>query len=125
LQQQFNLTYIFISHDLSVVRHLCDRVAVMYLGRIAELAPATELYSAPRHPYTEALLSAVPVAHSEHKKHQIKLSGDVPSPIDPPSGCTFHPRCPYVQEICRNETPLLRELSVNHMVACHLPLKGG
>jgi peptide/nickel transport system ATP-binding protein/oligopeptide transport system ATP-binding protein len=125
LQRQFDLTYIFISHDLSVVRHLCDRVAVMYLGRIVELAPAVALHADPRHPYTEALLSAVPVAKPRHKKRRIKLGGDVPSPINPPAGCRFHPRCPYVQNVCTRNEPLLRELSTSHMAACHFPVKGG
>jgi peptide/nickel transport system ATP-binding protein/oligopeptide transport system ATP-binding protein len=125
LQRQFDLTYIFISHDLSVVRHLCDRVAVMYLGRIVELAPAVALHADPRHPYTEALLSAVPVAKPRHKKRHIKLGGDVPSPINPPAGCRFHPRCPYVQNVCTRNEPLLRELSTSHMAACHFPVKGG
>lgn len=125
LQEQFNLTYIFISHDLSVVRHLCDRVAVMYLGRIVELAPAIELYTEPKHPYTEALLSAVPVANYKRKKNHITLGGDVPSLIDPPAGCSFHPRCPYVQEVCKGKIPLLRELYTNHRVACYFPVKGG
>jgi oligopeptide/dipeptide ABC transporter ATP-binding protein len=125
LQKQFNLTYIFISHDLSVVRHLCDRVAVMYLGKIVELAPAVELHATPRHPYTEALLSAVPVANPRHKKQYIKLGGDVPSPINPPAGCRFHPRCSYVQNVCKRNEPLLHELSTNHMAACHFPVKGG
>ena len=124
LQQQLDLTYIFISHDLSVVRHLCDRVAVMYLGQIVELAPATKLYAGPKHPYTEALLSAVPVANSKHKKKHIKLKGDVPSPIEPPIGCRFHPRCPYVQKVCKDEIPPLRMLNSNHMVCCHLAAKG-
>ncbi len=125
LQRRFDLTYLFISHDLSVVRHLCDRVAVMYLGRIVELAPSQEIYSAPRHPYTEALLSAVPVANPKHTKRQIKLGGDVPSPIDPPSGCTFHPRCPYAQDLCKNQTPSLKELNGSHQAACHFPVNGG
>jgi oligopeptide transport system ATP-binding protein len=125
LQKQFDLTYLFISHDLSVVRHLCDRVAVMYLGRVVELSPSQKLYDAPRHPYTEALLSAVPVANPKHTKRQIKLGGDVPSPIDPPSGCTFHPRCPYVQELCKKESPALKELNSGHQAACHFPVNGG
>jgi oligopeptide/dipeptide ABC transporter ATP-binding protein len=125
LQKEFDLTYIFISHDLSVVRHLCDRVAVMYLGRIVELAPAIKLYATPGHPYTEALLSAVPVAKPGHKKRHIKLGGDVPSPINPPAGCRFHPRCPYVQDVCKRKEPFLRELSTSHMAACHFPVKGG
>jgi oligopeptide/dipeptide ABC transporter ATP-binding protein len=125
LQKKLDLTYLFISHDLSVVRHLCDRVAVMYLGRVVELAPAQELYAAPGHPYTEALLSAVPVANPKHVKRQIKLGGDVPSPINPPPGCAFHPRCPYVKERCKAETPLLRRLTNGHEAACHFPVKGG
>ncbi len=125
LQKQFDLTYIFISHDLSVVRHLCDRVAVMYLGKVVELAPAVELLAKPRHPYTEALLSAVPVANPRHKKQPIKLSGDVPSPINPPAGCRFNPRCRYARSECRRTEPQLRELSTNHMAACHFPVKGG
>jgi oligopeptide/dipeptide ABC transporter ATP-binding protein len=125
LQKQFDLTYIFISHDLSVVRHLCDRVAVMYLGRIVELAPAVALLAAPRHPYTTALLSAVPVANPRHQKRHIKLSGDVPSPINPPSGCRFHPRCLHAQDVCKRDDPCLRELGNNHMAACHFPVKGG
>jgi oligopeptide/dipeptide ABC transporter ATP-binding protein len=125
LQKQFDLTYIFISHDLSVVRHLCDRVAVMYLGKVVELANAQKLYQTPRHPYTKALLSAVPVANPLHKKSRIVLGGDVPSPIDPPEGCSLHPRCPYADKICKDETPPLRELSSGHLAACHFPLKGG
>ena len=125
LQKQFDLTYIFISHDLSVVRHLCDRVAVMYLGKVVELANAGKLYQNSRHPYTKALLSAVPVANPLHKKSRIVLGGDVPSPIDPPEGCALHPRCPYANKICKDETPHLQELSSGHMAACHFPLKGG
>jgi len=125
LQNQFNLTYIFISHDLSVVRHLCDRVAVMYLGKVVELAYAKSLYKNPRHPYTEALLSAVPVPNPLYNKRRINLGGDVPSPIDPPDGCALHPRCPYVGEVCRDETPLLQKLGGGHLAACHFPLKGG
>ena len=122
LQQQLDLTYLFISHDLSVVRHLCDRVAVMYLGKVVELARALDLYACPRHPYTEALLSAVPVANPGHVKRQIKLGGDVPSPIDPPTGCAFHPRCPYGREKCKKETPVLAQLNSGHVAACHFPL---
>lgn len=122
LQRKLDLTYIFISHDLSVVRHLCNRVAVMYLGKVVELAEAQNLYAAPRHPYTEALLSAVPVANPGHTKGQIKLGGDVPSPIDPPPGCAFHPRCPYVRDKCRTVSPALGEVSRGHVAACHFPL---
>jgi len=107
LQNQFHLTYIFISHDLSVVRHISDRVAVMYLGRMVEMAPAKKLYSRPCHPYTEALLSAVPVANPLRKKERVILTGGVPSPINPPSGCTFHPRCSYRKQICTEKAPPL------------------
>ncbi|MCK4509136.1 MAG: dipeptide ABC transporter ATP-binding protein [Desulfuromonadales bacterium] len=119
LQQEFGLTYLFISHDLGVIEHVCDRVAVMYLGRIVELADAEQLYSQPRHPYTEALLNAVPIPDPQRvRKHQI-LSGEIPSPIDPPNGCHFHPRCPYAQEICRQEYPKLIEQVEGHQAACH------
>ena len=125
LQKQFGLTYIFISHDLSVVRHLCDRVAVMYLGKVVELANACDLYRIPRHPYSQALLSAVPVPNPLHKKSRINLGGDVPSPIDPPAGCALQPRCPYAEKVCREETPTLRQVNSGHWAACHFPLKGG
>ena len=120
LQEQFNLTYLFIAHDLSVVEHISDRVAVMYLGRIVEIAPAQELYSAPKHPYTEALLSAVPIPDPTVRRKRIVLQGDVPNPIHPPSGCHFHPRCPQASERCRNEVPLLREIAPGRQAACHL-----
>jgi peptide/nickel transport system ATP-binding protein len=119
LQSDFGLTYLFISHDLSVVEHISDRVAVMYLGHMAELAPATTLYAMPRHPYTEALLSAVPTTDPERPSRRIILSGDVPNPANPPSGCVFHPRCPYVKDICKAEKPEWRNLGVGHWVACH------
>ncbi len=119
LQQEFGLTYLFISHDLGVIEHVCDRVAVMYLGRIVEIADAEQLYQKPRHPYTEALLNAVPIPDPNRvRQHQI-LSGEIPSPIDPPSGCHFHPRCPYVQEICRQEYPPLTVQTDGHQSACH------
>jgi peptide/nickel transport system ATP-binding protein/oligopeptide transport system ATP-binding protein len=119
LQQEFGLTYLFISHDLGVIEHVCDRVAVMYLGRIVELADVEQLYKQPRHPYTEALLNSVPVPDPQHvRQHQI-LSGEIPSPIDPPEGCHFHPRCPYAQEICRQEYPSLIEQAEGHQAACH------
>ena len=120
LREEFGLTYLFIAHDLSVVRHLCHRVAVMYLGKIVELAECDELYDNPLHPYTRALLAAVPVPDPEieaKREHQT-VKGEVPSPINPPSGCVFHPRCPLAVEGCRSEIPDLRELKPGHWVAC-------
>ncbi len=119
LQQEFHLTYLFIAHDLSVVKHISDRVAVMYLGKIVELAETEELFTRPYHPYTEALLSAVPVPDPDYEAERIILQGDVPSPVNPPSGCYFHPRCPYAIELCSQEAPPFREHSREHFVACH------
>jgi peptide/nickel transport system ATP-binding protein len=120
LQKEFGLTYLFIAHDLSVVEHISDRVAVMYLGNIVELAAAEDLYANPMHPYTEALLSAVPRTDPDHVSSRIVLPGDVPSPADPPPGCKFHPRCRYARDICSRQVPAWRELSADHWVACHL-----
>ncbi len=124
LQNDFQLTYIFIAHDLGVVRHVSDRIAVMYLGKIVELSPAEELYTRPIMPYTEALLSAVPIPDPDlaEKRERIVLEGDVPSPINPPSGCRFHPRCRYATEVCREIEPPLVDYGNSHLAACHHPL---
>ncbi len=124
LQEQFALTYIFIAHDLGVVRHVSDRIAVMYLGKLVELSPAEELYTRPIMPYTEALLSAVPIPDPDlaERRERIVLQGDVPSPIDPPSGCRFHPRCRYMTEVCREVEPPLTDYGNGHLAACHHPL---
>jgi peptide/nickel transport system ATP-binding protein len=130
LQREFGLTYLFIAHDLSVVEHLSDRVAVMYVGHLVELATTESLFSSPKHPYTEALLSAVPVPdpRSRRNRERIRLEGEVADPANPPSGCYFHPRCRYAQDICKTETPPLRQVSAGHHAACHfaetLSLKG-
>lgn len=120
LQRAFNLTYLFISHDLSVVRYICDRIVVMYLGRIMEIAEKRDLYENARHPYTHALLSAIPIPDVDMNSHKIHLTGDVPSPFNPPNGCRFHTRCHYAAERCAKEDPELKDLGGNHYVACHL-----
>jgi len=120
LQKKLGLTYLFISHDLSVVEHLCNRIAVMYLGRIVELSPTRILYDQARHPYTKALLAASPIANPNLKRGRIILQGDVPSPINPPAGCHFHTRCPEAYDRCREETPVLDEVAPDHWVRCFL-----
>lgn len=121
LQKEYHLSYLFISHDLSIVEYISDRVAVMYLGKIVELAGNKELYKNPKHPYTHALLSAIPVPDIKKRRKRIILKGDVPSPINPPSGCRFHPRCFNVLEVCRNKEPELIDVGNNHLLACHNP----
>jgi oligopeptide/dipeptide ABC transporter ATP-binding protein len=120
LQEEFNLSYLFIAHDLAVVEHISDYIAVMYLGRIVEYTDKKTLFTNPQHPYTEALLSAVPIPDPAIKRKKIILQGDVPSPINPPSGCHFHTRCPYAEERCRVEEPPLKEIAPGHTTACHL-----
>jgi oligopeptide transport system ATP-binding protein len=120
LQEEFSLSYLFIAHNLNVVEHISDRVAVMYLGKIVELASDTDLYNNPQHPYTEALLSAVPLPDPTIEKKRIILQGDVPSPINPPSGCHFHTRCPYKEKICEEEVPEFKDVGGGHWVSCHL-----
>ncbi len=120
LQHEFNLTYLFIAHNLATVQHISDRVAVMYLGKIVELADADQLYNSPKHPYTQALLSAVPEPDPTVKKERIILQGDIPSPINPPSGCRFHTRCPFVMEQCKTVDPPFGDIGDGHLAACHL-----
>ena len=121
LQSEFRFTYLFISHDLSVIHYICDRIVVMYVGKVVEIADATELFVNPRHPYTEALLSAVPITNPNARKNgtRIRLAGEIADPSDPPTGCYFHPRCKYAQERCQTDTPELRGLGNSHFVACH------
>jgi peptide/nickel transport system ATP-binding protein len=122
LKKEFGLTYLFISHDLKVVRHISDRITVIYLGKVMESLPASDLFSS-RHPYTQALLQAIPLPDPGARKNRVLLKGEIPSPIHPPSGCVFRTRCPYAEEICKQEIPVLRELKSGHRVACHLAEK--
>jgi len=121
LKNDYGLTYVFIAHDLAVVKHISDRIAVMYLGKIAELTTKKELFEEPLHPYTVSLMSAIPIPDPEVKKKRVVLQGDVPSPLNPPSGCRFHPRCPIAKDICSKEEPPLKEVKPGHYVACHYP----
>ncbi|RFU66802.1 ABC transporter ATP-binding protein [Bacillus sp. V59.32b] len=120
LQKEFDLTYLFIAHDLGVVRHISDRVGVMYLGNIVELSDSEALYESPKHPYTQALLSAVPIPDIEYQKERIILQGDVPSPANPPKGCAFHTRCPHAMDVCTSVKPIMKEIEPGHYAACHL-----
>jgi peptide/nickel transport system ATP-binding protein len=128
MQQEFGLTYLFVAHDLSVVEHVSDRVAVMYLGRLVEVAPTHDLFYQPLHPYTEALMSAIPALDPDDVMKPVILEGEIPSPVNPPSGCHFHPRCPYAQAVCKQDVPEWKEYRPGHFAACHfadqLTLKG-
>jgi len=119
LQHELGLTYLFVAHNLAVVEHISDRVAVMYVGKIAEMTSREELFNNPRHPYTQALMSAIPIPDPKRKRERVTLQGDVPSPLNPPSGCRFHPRCPIAKENCAQDEPVLGELAPGHFVACH------
>jgi len=127
LQEQFNLTLVFIAHGLPAVKHISDRIAVMYLGKVVELTTREKLFANPMHPYTEGLLTAVPVPDPEVRdtRERVVLKGDIPSPVNPPSGCSFHTRCPFADDKCKQETPAFEELKPDHFVACHYPLEGG
>lgn len=120
LQEEFKLTYLFIAHDISVVRHISDRIGVMYLGELMEEAPTDKLFAAPLHPYTQALLSAVPAPNPRVKRERITLKGEIPSPLNPPSGCIFHTRCPFAMDRCKKEKPIKKEIQQEHYIACHL-----
>jgi oligopeptide/dipeptide ABC transporter ATP-binding protein len=121
LQREFGIAYLFIAHDLSVVRHISHRIAILYAGKLVELAESEAVYQSPRHPYTEALLSSVPIPDPpmQRARRRIVLQGEIPNPINPPSGCRFHTRCPLAQEICRHESPLFEEKAPGHWAACH------
>jgi peptide/nickel transport system ATP-binding protein len=120
LKEELELTYLYITHDLATAKYICDRIAIMYLGKIVEVGPLREIYSNPLHPYTEALLSAVPVPDPRALRKKVLPKGEIPNPINPPPGCRFHPRCPYVMDICSVEEPELIEVEGEHQVACHL-----
>ena len=120
LQEEYHLTYLFISHDLSVVEHICHTVGVMYLGSLVEYAPTDDLFAEPLHPYTKALFSAIPVPDPGHQMDRVVLEGSIPSPADPPSGCKFHTRCPHAMAVCREEEPAWQEIKPRHFCACHL-----
>ena len=119
LQKEFKLSYLFIAHDLAVVKHISDRIAIMYLGKLVESAEGETVYREPKHPYTKSLISAIPIPDPHRKVKRQIITGDVPSPIDPPSGCSFHPRCPMVTDRCKHEAPQLRSIQTNHLTACH------
>ena len=120
LQKEFGIAFLFIAHDLAVVQHVSDEVAVMYLGKIVEKASAEKLYASPKHPYTQALLSAIPHPEPGKQKERIKLQGEIPSPINPPKGCTFHTRCPMATDLCKTEKPVSKSIDSDHLVSCHL-----
>lgn len=123
LKQEFNLTYLFITHDLATAKYICDRIGILYLGRLAEVGELKEVYSYPLHPYTQALMAAVPVPDPHKRRTQPMPAGEIPNPINPPSGCRFHPRCPFTQAVCAEQEPKLRELRPDHLVACHFAEK--
>ena len=123
IKKEFNLTYMFISHDLRIIKHFCDRVMVMYLGNVVEIGTKEAVYEKRRHPYTQALLSAIPNVKSKEPQERILLTGDIPSPVNPPSGCPFHPRCRYCTERCKTEKPQLRTMADGTQVACHLDME--
>ena len=123
IKKEFSLTYMFISHDLRIIKHFCDRVMVMYLGNIVEIGTKDAIYEKRRHPYTQALLSAIPNIRKQENEHRILLTGDIPSPVNPPSGCPFHPRCRYCMDICKKEKPQLKTMADGTQVACHLKIE--